>query len=285
MKSITIGGVPEHFNLPWHLCIDDGTFRKNNLDVRWRDFPDGTGAMCKALRNNEIDAAVILTEGIVKDILNGNPSKIVQEYIASPLIWGIHVAANSPYRKLDDLKNKKVAISRYGSGSHLMAFVNAKNLGWDPGELEFEVVGDINGAIEALQTGKADYFLWEHFTTKPLVDKGIFYRIADCPTPWSCFVIVVRDEFLKQQPATLQTLLTTLNSVTFRFKEIPGIESALAKKYDQKPEDIKQWLKITTWSQKQISVMEINKVQEQLQELGLITEKKENAYFLADHWS
>ena len=29
--------------------------------------------------------------------------------------------------------------------------------------------------------------------TKPLVDNGIFRRIADCPTPWPCFVIAVRD--------------------------------------------------------------------------------------------
>lgn len=280
MKTIRVGGVPEHFNLPWHLSIDDGTFKKVNLDVQWRDFPDGTGAMCKALRNEEIDAAVILTEGIVKDILNGNQVKIVQEYISSPLIWGIHVNSHSPYRNLKDLENKKVAISRFGSGSHLMAFVNAKNIGWDPSKLEFEVVGDINGAVEALKTGRADYFLWEHFTTKPLVDKGTFRRLGDCPTPWSCFVIAVREKFLKQHPATIKTMLETLNFVTRKFKEIPGIESALSKKYDQKEDDIEQWLEITTWSQKQISIREIDKVQEQLLELGLISEKKDNSFFL-----
>ncbi len=283
MKTIKVGGVPEHFNLPWHLCIDDGTFQKNNLDVKWRDFPGGTGAMCQALRKEEIDVAVILTEGVVKDILNGNEVKIVQEYIASPLIWGIHVAAQSSYKNFDDLKNTKVAISRYGSGSHLMAYVNAKNLGWDPRELEFEVVGDINGAVEALQTGRAGYFLWEHFTTKPLVDNGTFRRIADCPTPWSCFVIAVREKFLNSQPVALLNMLKTLNLVTAKFKEIPGVDTALAKKYDQRLEDIRQWLKITTWSQKQISVMEIDKVQEQLLELGLIDKKEDNASFLSEH--
>lgn len=282
MKTIKVGGVPEHFNLPWHLCIDDGTFKKNSLDVKWRDFPDGTGAMCQALRKEEIDVAVILTEGIVKDILNGNQVKIVQEYISSPLIWGIHVAAHSNYKNFDDLRNTKVAISRYGSGSHLMAYVNAKNLGWDPRKLEFEVVGDINGAVEALQSGKAGYFLWEHFTTKPLVDNGTFRRIADCPTPWSCFVIAVREKFLNSQPAAVQNMLKTLNLVTAKFKEIPGVETALAKKYDQRLEDIRQWLNITTWSQKQISVMEIDKVQEQLLELGLIDKKEDNASFLSE---
>ena len=280
MKTIKVGGVPEHFNLPWHLCIDDGTFRENGLDLSWRDFPDGTGAMCKALRNKEIDAAVILTEGIVKDILNGNEAVVVQEYIASPLIWGIHVDADSDFRNFQDLKDQKVAISRYGSGSHLMAYVNARNLGWDTSKLEFEVVGDINGAIKALKEGKAGYFMWEHFTTKPLVDKGVFRRIADCPTPWSCFVIAVRKEVMDKEAAGILTMLKTLNQLTHKFKAIPKIEVALANKYDQKVEDIEQWLKITTWSQKQISVKEIQKVQEQLKELDLIPEIKDNSYFL-----
>jgi hypothetical protein len=42
------------------------------------------------LRDGETDIAVILTEGIVKDIA-GNQVK-VQVYVESPLIWGIHVA-------------------------------------------------------------------------------------------------------------------------------------------------------------------------------------------------
>lgn len=283
MKTIRVGGVPEHFNLPWHLTIEDGTFETRNLDVQWRDFPDGTGAMCKALRNEEIDAAVILTEGIVKDILNGNKAKIIQEYIASPLIWGIHVDSHSDYRELEDLKNKKVAISRYGSGSHLMAYVNAKKMGWDTSKLQFEVVGDINGAVEALRTGKADYFMWEHFTTKPLVDNGTFRRLGDCPTPWSCFVVAVRESFLEENKASVQGMMETLNMVTEKFKDIPGVDIALASRYDQKEEDIEQWLKITDWSQKQISVIEIGNVQEKLYELGLITEKKPNSFFLADY--
>jgi hypothetical protein len=49
-------------------------------------FPEGTGKMCQMLRSGETDIAVILTEGIVKDIVAGNPSRIVQVYVDSPLI-------------------------------------------------------------------------------------------------------------------------------------------------------------------------------------------------------
>ena len=200
MKTIKIAGVPEHFNLPWHMCIEDGEFEAVGIDLQWTDVPEGTGKMCQMLRDGETDIAVILTEGIIKDIAAGNPSKIVQVYVQSPLIWGIHVAANSNYKTLSDLEHKKVAISRMGSGSHLMSIVNAQNQNWNTENLQFEIVNTIDGAVESLSSGKADYFMWERFMTQPLVDKGIFRRIADCPTPWPCFVIAVRNEVLENHP-------------------------------------------------------------------------------------
>ena len=150
MTTLRIAGVPEHFNLPWHLCIENNDFRNAGIDLQWTDVPEGTGKLCQMLRNGETDIAVILTEGIIKDITAGNPSKIVQVYVQSPLIWGIHVAANSPYKTLADIEQGKVAISRYGSGSHLMAFVNAKAQGWDTSKLNFEVINTLDGAVEAL---------------------------------------------------------------------------------------------------------------------------------------
>jgi hypothetical protein len=42
---------------------------------------------CVKCWDGETDIAVILTEGIVKDIVAGNPSKIVQVYVESPLIY------------------------------------------------------------------------------------------------------------------------------------------------------------------------------------------------------
>lgn len=115
MKTVKIAGVPEHFNLPWRLCIENGEFEAENIDLQWKNIPEGTGKMCQMLRDGETDMAVILTEGIVKDIVAGNPSKIVQIYVQSPLIWGIHVAAKSDFHTIKDLRNKKAPISRLGS--------------------------------------------------------------------------------------------------------------------------------------------------------------------------
>ncbi|PZQ81545.1 MAG: ABC transporter substrate-binding protein, partial [Flavobacterium johnsoniae] len=232
-----------------------------------------TGKLCQMLRNGETDIAVILTEGIIKDIVSGNPSKIVQVYVQSPLIWGIHVGAASNYRKLSDLKGTKTAISRVGSGSQLMAYVNAHNQGWKTENLQFEIVNTIDGAVEALTAGTADYFMWERFMTKPLVDKGIFRRIADCPTPWPCFVIAVRNELLETQPEIIKTVLEIINQTTEEFKDIPSIDKTLSSRYNQKIEDIQEWLSLTEWSQKTLDDKTLNNVQNQLLELSIIDKK------------
>ena len=273
MKTIKIAGVPEHFNLPWHLCIENGEFEAVGIDLQWTDVPEGTGKMCQMLRDGETDIAVILSEGIVKDINAENPSKIVQVYVERPLIWGIHVAANSNFKTLSDLENKKVAISRLGSGSQLMAYVNANNQGWNTENLQFEIVNTIDGAVESLTKGESDYFMWEHFMTKPLVDKGIFRRIDDCPTPWPCFVIAVREEILKKYPNAIEQILEIINITTQEFKEIPSIDRTLATKYHQKIEDIQEWLRLTEWSQKPLSEKMLNKIQNQLFDLKIIEKK------------
>jgi sulfonate transport system substrate-binding protein len=273
MKEVNIGGVPEHFNLAWYLTLKNGEYKEQNINLRWHDYPGGTGDMCNALRKKEIDIAVILTEGIIKDIIDGNPSRIVQTFVQTPLNWGIHVAHGSAYKSVKDLKGTKAAISRYGSGSHLMAFINAENNNWDlEKDLDFEVIKDLEGAVEGLSTGTADYFLWEKFTTKPLVDNGTFRRIGNCPSPWPCFVIAVREDFIASNKEDLQTILEIINNTTFEFKNIPSIDRTIANRYNQQLEDVQEWLDITEWSQTLIDKKTVINIQKELFALNIISE-------------
>lgn len=280
MKTIKIAGVPEHFNLPWHLCIEEGQFDTVGIDLQWTDVPEGTGKMCQMLRNGETDIAVILTEGIIKDIIAGNRCKIAQVYIQSPLIWGIHVAAKSNYKTLTDLEHKKVAISRMGSGSHLMSIVNAENQNWNIENLQFEIVNTIDGAVDSLTSGKADYFMWERFMTQPLVDKGVFRKIGDCPTPWPCFVIAVRNELIEKDPNIVQQILEIINTTTQEFKEIPSIDRTLSVKYNLELNAVQDWLKLTQWSTKQFTNNAFNKIIEELVHLKIIDKKLPAEQFL-----
>lgn len=271
MKKVNIGGVPEHFNLAWYLTLKNGEYKDKGINLRWQDYYGGTGAMCKGLRNGDIDIAVILTEGIIKDIIAGNPSKIVQTFVQSPLIWGVHVAHHSNYKTNNDLKGTKAAISRYGSGSHLMAYINAQNNNWDlEDDLNFEVIKNLDGAVEGLTNGDADYFLWEKYTTKPLVDDNVFRCIDECPSPWPCFVIAVREDFIQHNEDNLKTILDIINRTTSEFKNIPSIDRMIANRYEQQIEDVRDWLAITEWSQELIDEPTIMTVQKELEALDII---------------
>lgn len=271
MKKFLIGGVPEHFNLPWYIALRDKKFQNKDINLRWKDYPGGTGEMAQALREKEIDMAVILTEGIVRDIIQGNPSRIVQVFVESPLLWGIHVATSSDYEEIHDLKGTHAAISRYGSGSHLMAYVNAENHDWNlETDLNFKEIQDLDGAIKSLPLGEGDYFMWEKFMTKPYVDNGTFRLIGISPTPWPSFVIVVREDVLEEDPEAIKTILKVINDVTLDFKNLPFVAELIAKRYGQEIEDVMEWLTLTEWSQQQLQEKTLDNVQEHLLKLGLI---------------
>lgn len=268
--TVRVCGVPEHFNLPWLMALEEGAFYDRGIELEWTDVPEGTGKMCDLLRQGETDLAVILTEGLIKAISEGLPAGIVQGYIATPLLWGIHVAAQGRFQSPEELEGRIAAISRYGSGSHLMAYVNARNRNWDTAALRFEVVGTLEGAIDALRSGSADYFMWERFTTQPIVDQGIFRRLDVCPTPWPCFVIACNHSFFQKHPRLVGHILEVINNFTVEFREIPSIDRTLANRYGQKLDDVRAWLDATRWRQSQLSKNDVDLVIDNLSELNLL---------------
>ncbi|WP_438963011.1 substrate-binding domain-containing protein [Nonlabens sp.] len=270
MVTIKIGGVPEHFNLPWHFAIEDGAFEKEGIDLQWEDVPEGTGRMSKLLRNKELDVACILTDGIVKDIIAGNESRILQVYVASPLLWGVHAPGNIEAENTRQLEEAKIAISRYGSGSHLMSFLLAKKYGWDTQDIDFELVNTLEGAVEALSNNKAQLFLWERYMTQPIVDQGIFKRLETIATPWPSFVIAATQDCIAEKEEALVKMLAIINRYTADFKQIPSIDRTIASHYDLQVGDVQQWLLRTEFSDDQLWKSTVDKINEEFSAVGII---------------
>ncbi len=83
----------------------------------------------------------------------------------------------------------------------------------------------------------------------------------------------MRDEFITNEKETLQVILEVINSITETFKEIPEIDAIISERYQQKNEDVKNWLALTEWSQENISPSTVETVQNQLMQLDIISEK------------
>lgn len=248
MKRFKIGGVPEHFNLPWKLAIEERILVDLGVELHWSDMTGGTGQMIKGLQTGTLDIAVLLTEGITKSILQGLDAKIVTVFVTTPLRWGIHVPYNSDIQTVKQLENQTFAISREGSGSHLMTYLRAKQEGWNLKDLKFNVVGDVYGGLWALENNQAQAFLWEKYTTFPFTEQKKCRYIDEVITPWPCFVIAVRSELLKENEVLLKTVFESVNQEAKALKENPNAAEIIAWRYNLKLEQTKSWLSETDWN-------------------------------------
>lgn len=275
MKRLKIGGVPEHFNLPWRLAIEEGLFKKAGIELHWSDMTGGTGQMIKGLQAETLDVAVLLTEGITRAILKGLDAKILAVYVQSPLCWGIHVAKNNHVKRLDLLDGATFAISREGSGSHLMTYLLAQREGWEPNSLAFNVVGDIYGGLWALDFGEAEGFLWEKYTTQPFIDQGKIKRIGEVLTPWPCFVIAVRNEVLDANSELLSSMVEIIQKRAATLKSSKIAAEVFAWRYALKKSQVEEWLSQTIWAtQLSITPFDLQKTASTLKALNLINDQE-----------
>ncbi len=245
--ALRIGGVPEHFNLPWRDAID--ALAAEGHDIVWRDFPGGTGAMAQAVRDGELDIAIMLTEGAVAAIGAGLEARIVSTYVVSPLLWGIHTSASSSIQNPEDFRGGVYAISRFGSGSELMALVDARIRRWPTDELQFEVIQNFTGARESLAAGESDVFFWERFMTKPTVDSGEFRLVDIRPTPWPSFVAVATDSVRESPPLPLTTLFSRVREAADALAADPEATSKrISETFGILLEDAHEWMRTIQWS-------------------------------------
>ncbi len=277
--GLKIGGVPEHFNLPWRLAIEEGRFREIGLDLHWSDMGGGTGQMIRGLETGSIDIAVLLTEGITKAILEGLDAKIIQVYVTTPLHWGIHVPPNSSIKNVDELKDKTFAISREGSGSHLMTIVKASQEGWETANLRFNVVGDIYGGLWALENNQAQGFLWEKYTTFPYTEQGKCRYIDEVVTPWPCFVIAARNEVLEKHGNLVKRMCDIVNRKALEVKKDENSVEVISWRYNLRSKQVENWLIETDWNYDGIEFPHaFNKVIKYLTKLDLLKDED------ADMW-
>ncbi len=247
MINFTITGVPEHFNYPWHKLIAKQHFLNEGLELIWRDESRGSGKMIEQLDQNETDIAIILTESFFKRYEADDDLKIIGLYVQSPLTWGIHIAPSSDLNSLKDVKKPQFLISRKGSGSDLMSKVLMDRENWKIENATYEIVNNLPGALQAMDTHKNGLFLWEKFTTKPFVDSGEMNRIGEVPSPWPCFVIAAKQTTIDSNPSFFSRLLDKIYVET---KEVENSESStaeIADFYSLNLEDVKLWKSQTKW--------------------------------------
>jgi len=194
-----------------------------------------------------------LTDALISGIANGSTAyKLVGSYVSTPLNWAVIAAKDSKYKEITDLKGTNMGISRFGSGSHTMAYVMALKQGWSTDGLKFQVNNDIRGLIDSVNDGSTSAFMWEWFTTKPYADTGEVRFIGSVPTPWPSWLIAASPT--RASPAFLQTFLQTLTRYVGEFGSADARAGSsvnfIKDNFGYPEEDIKAWLNTVAYPEK-----------------------------------
>ncbi|MEO1581490.1 MAG: ABC transporter substrate-binding protein [Pseudomonadota bacterium] len=233
-------GVPEHFNRAWRTMGAGAV-------IEWQEVPEGTGRMLDLLSSGVTDIAILLTEGAIAGAARGIDLSVIGVWVETPLNWGVHVPAASSFHQPNDVVDRRVAVSRMGSGSHLMAGIYARQHGWKM-PVDYVTVDTLEGARVAFAEDRADVFLWERATTAPLVAAGEFRRIDILPTPWPCFVACCHRDIAHEQRRALSALVGTALDEANNMATDTDAVSAFSNEYGLDQAEISQWLAQTRWA-------------------------------------
>jgi NitT/TauT family transport system substrate-binding protein len=104
-------------SLPWWMAKDAGHFEKNGLDVDLF-FEGASSAIIQAMLAGEANLAGLAGPSVVSNVLNGGD---VIQIAAVVKTFTVPMYSQASIKEVAQLKGQKVAVSRFGSISHIAA--------------------------------------------------------------------------------------------------------------------------------------------------------------------
>lgn len=260
MTTLRVAYVPEHFSTPLFFAINHGLF--DGIKIKLTPVIEGTGRLIALLNSDSVDIAIGLTEAFVADIAKGRQEekyKIVDTYVKSPLCWAISTGIDrKDIQSADDLKGKKIGVSRIGSGSYVMSFVLAHQRNFpQPFYSEFPILSNFKNLRDSVNLkfkegddlSNSDAFMWEHFTSKKYYDNKEIKRIGEIYTPWPSWVITATNKTL-ENPDVIKKFISGLNKGIAHFeKNKEEAVEFISENLDYSKEDAREWLKTVKFNE------------------------------------
>lgn len=166
-----------------------------------------------------------------------------------------------------------------------MGFVLADAQGWlSPGSDPFTFVPrqtfaalrDAVNLKDSEESHHADFFMWEHFTSKRYYDNGKIKRVGEIYTPWSSWKIVASTQRVGEGDARLRDLFDTLDKGVeyFQSHKDEAVEY-ISSELDYSEEDAREWLKTVEFAKSVKGVDEkvVQKTVDTLKKAGVLDGK------------
>jgi NitT/TauT family transport system substrate-binding protein len=189
------------------LAEDLGLFKKHGLDVT-AVFTGSGSVTSQALVAGETKLAAN-SVGPVAGAAGGGADVVIVAGLVQILPYQLWVQPQ--IRQPADLKGKRVAISTFGSGSHLAVEVALQTIGVDPARDKVAImqIGAQPDRMAAVISGRVDGTALEPGFGQVAKDKGLtmLTDLTKTDTPYVNTVIVAMRRYVKENPQIIETFL------------------------------------------------------------------------------
>jgi sulfonate transport system substrate-binding protein len=184
-----------------HFLEDD--LAKDGVSVEWT-LSQGSNKSLELLNSKSVDFGSTAGAAAFIGKANGNPIKTIYVY-SRPEWTALVVRKDSPITKVEDLKGKKIAVTR-GTDPHVFLLRSLAQAGLTDKDIELVPLQHSDGR-NALERGDVDAWVGlDPLMAQTEVEKGsrLFHRDVSLN---SYGVLNVREDFAKQYPAYVKRVL------------------------------------------------------------------------------
>jgi NitT/TauT family transport system substrate-binding protein len=153
LVKLTAGYTPiTAATLPLFIAIDEKIFQKHGLEVV-PVFFGGTPLIVSAMMAGEFPIGLTGGGGIISSRLAGSDLTVIGSYLQVLTINGM---AKPEIKSINDLKGKKIAVSRIGASTYFAAVAMLDSRGMKPTDVLFIQAGGNAESFAALTNGAVD---------------------------------------------------------------------------------------------------------------------------------
>jgi len=233
---------------PGIVAEEKGLFQKHGVKVQMKLFAAGRSAI-EAMAADQFDIGMFGDIPGLSLLARGYPGKIIASGLGGPARQALVVPVNSTYRSLQDLKGKRIGLTKNSTDEiALEATMRKSGLNWS----DFVVVNlQPSEKASVLMTGGVEAIeAWEPVPSI-IVDRGIGRRLltADGDIPDIPGVVIASTKILKDDPEAVIRFLKALHEGAVYAQNHPDeLVGLLAAKLNLKRSVLIQAIPTQWWS-------------------------------------
>jgi NitT/TauT family transport system substrate-binding protein len=249
-RSIKLAGVFCVCFVGPYVAMEQGFFKAEGVPVKQYIATKGGSDTFAALAGGDVDFALSGLDAIIRGQSKGVKVRSVATVYPEFYALTVRKGMEGRIRSIEDLKGRKVAISKIGSASWAFLQFVTRGAGLKEGDVETLQLGGIDTIVAGLKSGKVDAAVtWEPGTAQ-VADQGIGSVLVNVLRPEDHkkllgsstslgMTLAVRDELIEQNPDLVQRAVRALDKADAWIKshsaeEVAKVIAPLAPGVDRK---------------------------------------------------